>query len=242
MGDLNNGWTVKNQEGKEPSLEVTPALKGLGIPYDGNNVEGRESTQDQPLTDKNGNPNQPATKGFYVTSFLVNGGTIIAENNRSPVHQAPGAAVPPLWRWSDITWLLWTTIAASDTKRGHVARSSKMQRMGARAAGLRYIIQDNVITEITRYLIEYIEVTQPPDHDLDLPWPGHLYNAQSWEAHMLLGSPHGIGMAYILTDHRNVLGIQYPWVRIYTQPNDYPDRSNREYDYFLVWELRDTMT
>ncbi|KAL8638265.1 MAG: hypothetical protein Q9228_004573, partial [Teloschistes exilis] len=167
MGDLNNGWTVKNQEGKEPSLEVTPALKGLGIPYDGNNVEGRESTQDQPLTDKNGNPNQPATKGFYVTSFLVNGGTIIAENNRSPVHQAPGAAVPPLWRWSDITWLLWTTIAASDTKRGH----------GARAAGLRYIIQDNVITEITRYLIEYIEVTQPPDHDLDLPWPACIASA-----------------------------------------------------------------
>ncbi|KAI4197014.1 MAG: hypothetical protein LQ350_006201 [Teloschistes chrysophthalmus] len=223
MADLNNGWTVEIRDGKEPNQEVEPALEGLGISYD-TGVEGRDNTQDQPFTDKDGNGNQPATKGFYITAFLTNGGTIIAENNRSPARQAPGAKIPPLWRWSDVTWLQWSTLA------------------GARAAGLRYIIQDNIYTELTRYVIEHIEMAVPPLYDLDLPWPGHLYNAQSQQALMLLGSPHGIGVAWMLADHKDVLGIRYPWARIYTQPNDNPDRSGREYDYFLVWELRDTAT
>lgn len=57
MADLNNGWTVEIRDGKEPNQEVEPALEGLGISYD-TGVEGRDNTQDQPFTDKDGNGNQ----------------------------------------------------------------------------------------------------------------------------------------------------------------------------------------
>lgn len=79
MGDLNNGWTVKNQKGKEPSFEVTPALEGLGISYDGNSVEGRESTQDQPFTDKNGNPRCCCFDGLSNAGHYY-GGVMLSQN------------------------------------------------------------------------------------------------------------------------------------------------------------------
>lgn len=163
---------------------------------------------------------QPSTGGYYHNTYIPSRGTIIAENNYSPRHQAPGAEIPALNRWSDIVWLLWS------------------QKAGNRAGGLRTIIQENITTPFTRALMEYIEVAE--SDDLDLPYPGMLYTMRSDYAKALLASPHGIGVAFMLKDHRNVLGPRYPAVRIFTAPNTVPFMSQK-FNYFMIWYLRNTI-
>ncbi|KAL8704785.1 MAG: hypothetical protein Q9201_002056 [Fulgogasparrea decipioides] len=217
--DLANGWKLDEEAYLELNDNLLPALDGLGIPHD-DNVQAKSWAQIKVFTDQQGNIHPP-TGGYYDTLFIAHSdkGTIIATNNVSPEKEAPGAALPPIWRWSDVVWAQWTELA------------------GAQASKLRYIIRDNVATDITRALIEYVEGSHPDN--LNLPWPGHMYDMQQWPGQALLGSPHGIGVAYMITAHSNVLGRRSPWVRIFTALNTDPD-INQRWNYYMVWELRDT--
>lgn len=128
---------------------------------------------------------------------------------------------PVLNRWSDIAWLLWS------------------QKAGNRAGGLRNIVQEVITTPLTRALIEYIEVAEPDN--LDLPYPGTIYDMRTNDTKALLASPHGIGVAFMLKDHRNILGPRWPAVRIFTARNASPF-SKEKFNYFMVWYLRQTIT
>lgn len=83
--------------------------------------------------------------------------------------------------------------------------------------------------------MEYIEVAEPDD--LDLPYPGTIYDLSSNDTmddtKALLASPHGIGVAFMLIDHRNVLGPRWPAVRIFTARNTSPV-AERKFNYFMV--------
>lgn len=131
--------------------------------------------------------------------------------------------VPALHRWSDVVWQNWTDIA------------------GAQARNLRYIIRENILTPEVRRLIEYIEIQHEPDK-LDLPWPGNVYDMKSEDGLALLGSPHGMGVTWLVVDHSNVLGRKIPAVRVFTVGSrERPGLRPFQWLYYLVFELRNTI-
>ncbi|KAL9026134.1 MAG: hypothetical protein Q9196_005152 [Gyalolechia fulgens] len=150
-------------------------------------------------------------------------GTIIAKNIHSPLQRGlPNQPLPALHRWSDVVWQNWTGVA------------------GAQARHLRYVIRENIITPDVRRLIEYVEIAARPD-DLDLPWPGTVYDMRSDDGRALLGSAHGLGVAWLVIDHSNVLGRKIPAVRVFTAASmENPAFRQFNWLYYLVWELRDT--
>ncbi|KAL8722327.1 MAG: hypothetical protein Q9225_001175 [Loekoesia sp. 1 TL-2023] len=219
--DFSRYWDSDNHD-FNPSEGIHGALDALGIPKenDPDVTFYLEADQSFEFRAQHGRM-EPATGEFYYQTYIPSSGTIIGHANYSPQHQAlPGAALPPLWRWSDVTWLLWS------------------QKAGVRANRLRQIIHETITTPSTRELMEYIEVAEPDD--LDLPYPGTLYDLRTEDAKALLGSPHGVGISYLLRDHRNVLGMRYPAVRIWTARNTVP-LLDQKFNYFMLWYLRNTV-
>ncbi|KAL9046270.1 MAG: hypothetical protein Q9206_007120 [Seirophora lacunosa] len=156
---------------------------------------------------------------FFMTSRTGDRSTIIAQHNYSPKHEAdPGQMIPAFYRWSDIVWLAWTQIVRDGANRLH------------------YIIQENIITALTRKVMEIISGAGPDA--LNLPWPGRLYDLRSKEGKALLATPHGVGIAFLISDHSNVLGRKYPAVCIFTARNTAPF-SDEAWNYYMIWELRD---
>lgn len=194
---------------------------------------------------------QRPTTGYYRNAFIPHAlrGTIIASRNYSPRTQVqpPTAEVPPLNRWSDIVWILWTRTA------------------GSQAGKLRYIFRDGIANDVTRAIIDHITDSDPGA--FRSPWPGKPFDMRTDFGKALLGTPHGIGVAFLIADHSDVLGRKIPLARIFTA-DDYEDRrrqtpgdrsnsgissedtssegsgSNDDYNfpYYLLWELRDTAT
>ncbi|KAI4257543.1 MAG: hypothetical protein L6R42_005579 [Xanthoria sp. 1 TBL-2021] len=188
---LKNGWTWQRNVLGAPPEELLGALGKLGVPTDVHSVHSIYLKQDKPFMDSFGILNNAPTKGLYFNTFIPSGGTIIAESNFSPKYKAgfgSGRRYPPLWRWSDIIWLLWTHEAGI---------------LGT--PNLRYIFRANIITPETRELIEYIEVEK--EDQLHLPWPGHTYDMSTEEGLALLATSHGQGIAYLIADHSQVVVI-----------------------------------
>lgn len=103
------------------------------------------------------------------------------------------AAVPPLNRWSDVVWTLWSDIA------------------GGQASSLRYIFRDNVVNEDSKHVMDVamgLPNDSPGTGTLDAPWPGKTFSIVNGdlEAFALLGTPHGNGISWFLIDHQEVLG------------------------------------
>ncbi|KAL8767669.1 MAG: hypothetical protein Q9194_005922 [Teloschistes cf. exilis] len=222
MANLNNGWYIEHYEEVGVDRELVPLLKGLGIPYDEDHLLSKAPTQNEEFTDAQGNPNNPPTDAYYDTILILNGNAIIAENNLSPPFAKPGSPIPPLWRWSDIVFLLWRDEAKDQ------------------AGKLKYIIRNDIVTPVMRAVMEYIAGSQPDS--LDRPWPDtpNPYSPASREGRMLLGTPHGIGVAHMIADYNDVLGKKQPWVHVYTAKNTDPTSMHlRKWKYYMVWELRD---
>ncbi|KAL8722328.1 MAG: hypothetical protein Q9225_001176 [Loekoesia sp. 1 TL-2023] len=210
----NNGWMIFN-EVKEVSADLVPALQGLGVPHAPENIHPVFAEQERPFTDRNGHPNTHPTKGFYYNKYIPDSrkGAIVAEANFSPRFKAgPTAEIPPLNRWSDIVWFLWSREA------------------GNQAKDLRYVFRDKVNNEETRGIIDKIHRREDRPDTLDLPWPGDTYDMRTDDGKALLGSPHGIGLAYLIRDHSNVLGRKIPFAHVFTVSNAPPPLSGSEGD------------
>lgn len=154
---------------------------------------------------------QPATNGFYNSKYIVgtkNKGAIVAEANFSPTFQRQRAGskaeIPALNRWSDVVWFLWSKEA------------------GDQAGNLRYIFRDNARNEVTRAIIEKIHGLEDHPDTLDLPWPGRTYDMRTEDGKALLATPQGIGVAYLIKDHSDVLGRKIPLARVFTVDNRPP--------------------
>lgn len=77
------------------------------------------------------------------------------------------------------------------------------------------MFQDNIITESTRQIMEYIGHARRDD--LNLPWPGRVFEIGTEEGKALLATPQGVGVAYLIKDHSNFLVRKAPrGVRIFT--------------------------
>ncbi|KAL8707078.1 MAG: hypothetical protein Q9225_007835 [Loekoesia sp. 1 TL-2023] len=205
--DLDNGWDL-SQGQRKASSPLLPALQALGIPHTENDIHPISADQFKRFTDSKGRPNNEQTNGWYNNQYLPSGHTIIALTNRSPrLEVGPNNPIPPLNRWSDVAWLLWTLTPGNKDNPSQISK-------------LRYVIRDNVGNEITREIIERIEGVEPDT--LDLPWPGHTYDMRTDGGKALLGTPNGIGVAYLIKDHSDVLGRRIPSVRIFSANNEGP--------------------
>ncbi|KAL8648497.1 MAG: hypothetical protein Q9210_004954 [Variospora velana] len=163
-----NGWREhpENISEYETAEDLEPILDLLGIPHGELDVRPVQWWQ-----------KTPATGGHYHDDFIRSGNTIIVESSYSPRHQAGTAAkIPPLWRWSDIVWLLWTGEVGED-----------------HAKDLRYIFRTNIITPSTREIMEHIAGVQ--QDELNLPRPGRTFDMSTDEGKALLAIPHGVGLA-----------------------------------------------
>ncbi|KAL8748839.1 MAG: hypothetical protein Q9184_007057 [Pyrenodesmia sp. 2 TL-2023] len=240
LSALDNGWRRQPNVLAAVPEDLKSTIRRLGIPTEGDTVKSVYLYQDQTFMDSTGHRNTPPTGGKYLNTFIPSFGTIITESNYSPKFTAPGAKIPPLWRWSDIVWLLWT------------------QEAGANARNLKYIVRNNVNTPATRELMEYIEVKDPDT--LNLPWPGKSYDMSTEEGLALLATSHGQDVAYLVIDHSDVLGRKIPLARMFTvmpgevsnsgtsgstpasgSASDGSDDEKESY-YYILWELRNTIT
>lgn len=104
--------------------------------------------------------------------------------------------VPPLNRWSDVTWTIWN------------------EKAGDTANNLRYIAHDAVENEATDEIAAYIFAKAR--NSQDVPYPGLDFGMDSREGRALLGTPNGIGTARILIDRAKELGKRELRVRIFT--------------------------
>ncbi|KAI4283338.1 MAG: hypothetical protein L6R38_002223 [Xanthoria sp. 2 TBL-2021] len=226
--DQVDAWEVIESRGGVPA-ELFPALRDLDIPYDQDSVKGVGTYQNKDFHTSDGQTH-PRTSGSYNNLFIPAGSesAIIAMDNHSPsAHAGSGVTVPTLNRWSDVVWQNWTAIAA--------AASTPPNK-------LRHIIHRDVFTSSTRLIMEYIEVAEKDK--LDLPWPGHEYDMRSEDGKALLGTVHGLGIAWLVIDHSDVLGRKVPVVRIWTvtwrpPPSRRGGRPPAKLYYFLGFELRD---
>ncbi|KAL8953926.1 MAG: hypothetical protein Q9222_000213 [Ikaeria aurantiellina] len=213
--DQVDAWNILQINGGL-SLETTAVLQKL-IPTAPTIVKEVVSSQSIPFATPDGVIHS-ATFGQYANIFIPAGGssTIVAVNNASPrVNAGVDEPVPRLSRWSDVVWQNWTAIA------------------GGNANKLRYIIREQIITEETREIMEYIKVAK--EDGLNLPWPGSVYDMRSDDGKALLGTVYGLGVAWLIIDHSDVLGRKIPAIRIFTVP-----RGGVMLYYMLV-ELRNTL-
>ncbi|KAL9009291.1 MAG: hypothetical protein Q9173_005664 [Seirophora scorigena] len=165
--------------------------------------------------------NQPPTGSRYRNTYITSGdrSTIIAQHNYAPKHEAdPGQMISAFYRWSDVFWLAWTRIARD------------------RASRLHYLIQENITTALTRKAMKII--SGAGSDALNLPWPGRPYDMRSKEGKALLAIPHGVGIAFLISDHSNVLRRKYPALCIFTARNTVPF-LDETWNYYMIWELRD---
>ncbi|KAL8996609.1 MAG: hypothetical protein Q9188_006532 [Gyalolechia gomerana] len=231
--DIDGAWEIQPGGSRTP-LDLEAPLNSLRIPHTANDVKVWYADQNKPFTDQRGRPNNRPTNGYYYNAFIPDAlrGTIIADQNYSPRSQVEmsNREVPPLNRWSDIVWILWTRVA------------------GDQASKLRFVFRAGVVNDISRAIID--RATRSRDGEFRSPWPGRTFDMRTDDGKALLGTPHGIGIAYLIADHSDVLGRKIPFARVFTA-DDYQDRRRQvsevgsdvyTYPYYLLWELRDTAT
>ncbi|KAL8835306.1 MAG: hypothetical protein Q9170_003361 [Blastenia crenularia] len=221
-----NGWDYRDDGFFSPNDNIIPALRDLEIPHSINDAKYVQLTQSEEFRiRRKGKKRYPPTGGHYDSSYILSDekSTIIASNNQSPEKAATGnQRIPELFRWSDLVWYTWSKIAGDQAKK------------------LRYIIQESITTTSTRRIMEYVEGIHDKPDTLNLPWPGHALDLRSDRGRALLATPHGVGLAWMIADHSNVLGRKYPVVCYFTAPG-LGVLSKSEVEYFMIWQLRDEM-
>lgn len=116
--------------------------------------------------------------------------------------------VPPLNRWSDVTWTLWK------------------QKAGDGAKDLRYIARSFITNPETKSVMSYIYDKHGGDNAK--AFPGLEFGMNTPEGRALLGTPNGIGTARILIDRATELGRREPRVRIFNQGAN---------GFYMLWDM-----
>ena len=134
---------------------------------------------------------QGPTGAYYGQFFDAATGAILCTNMRSPAkmpeisRDVPAAGpFPALQRWSDLVWLEWTNQCA---------------RRGASPANLNVVLHYRIVTRRTLGVIR--QVLQRAGTQL-AEWPGTEISATTPSGAALVGTPHGLGIGWLLADHR----------------------------------------
>ncbi|KAL8728268.1 MAG: hypothetical protein Q9166_005508 [cf. Caloplaca sp. 2 TL-2023] len=153
--------------------------------------------------------NNRATNAAYHGYYIPISNTIIMTITYSPQHYVRGRGVeddevkeyiPRLNQVSDVAWEVWTAITNSPQK-------------------LRFYAVDGIFNTITSPVMDYLFQRDRPGA-LNVPWDRRLtYGLDSDEGKMLLATPTGIAVAWILIHHKQLLGRRDPRVSIFRDGN-----------------------
>lgn len=149
----------------------------------------------------------PQTHAQYKWLLNVAGGTIAATSSSSPAYtwqatnMRPGEELTPLKQWSDITFLTWQKYAGNEIKN------------------LKYVFQSLIINKETEKVIHQVLSTRKEEL---VAWPGVKIPMTHPDGQALLGTPNGRGVAWLLIQHKEQLGLKVPEaVTIYGGPYNY---------------------
>ncbi|KAL8860948.1 MAG: hypothetical protein Q9178_002703 [Gyalolechia marmorata] len=160
---------------------------------------------------------EEAGTALYYAYYIPGISSVIIKNMVSPANvvkalfTAMGQAVPsnaeiaanyvpPLDRWSDVTWTLYADIAAQKSSDPNA---------------LRYIAHSSIINRATQVVMAYI--FQRQSGGVNVPYPGLEFGMDSEEGLALLGTPNGMGTGWLMQDRAEKLGRRNPKVTIWTE-------------------------
>ncbi|KAM0718204.1 hypothetical protein Q7P37_006536 [Cladosporium fusiforme] len=190
------------------SRELGDAFRDLEIPAD--EEEDKDGDEDMDdfeddtngikhgfIHDKNsrvGDHSYPATEGSYEHVFNIAGGVIAAVNSHNPstmTQPRPGTGdeLVPLKQWSDVTFLSWQKYAGDGIKN------------------LKYVFQSTIMNDDTNDVVRGILEKR---EEVMEAWPGLKIPMNEKDAQALLGTPNGRGVAWLLIQHKEQLGLKVP--------------------------------
>ncbi|KAI4091313.1 MAG: hypothetical protein LQ344_004172 [Seirophora lacunosa] len=230
--DFRNGWS--GTEGNSlPREDLWPLVfeRLLGKRPTKEQIFKMEMRQDKPFFNSLGQQGMHVTlypgeeRATYTQYHIPALSAIISDHSQGPMnwiktrHLRAGQPfptnkyimdrlVPPLNRWSDVTWTLWK------------------QKAGNNAGNLRYIARNAILNRDTRSVMSYIYDKHGGANAR--PYPGLEFGMDTEEGRTLLGTPNGIGVAWILMEHWKDLGRRNPRVRIFNMGDNL---------FYMLWDL-----
>ncbi|KXT12294.1 hypothetical protein AC579_5658, partial [Pseudocercospora musae] len=150
-----------------------------------------------------GQGDYPITKGSCQSLFDLANGGLIAAYNLSPQEmvekldlQIPSSLLVPLQKWSDLAWV----------GREEASVKYKENNAGKTLKNLEHVFRYNVITESTQNVLRMVTGQQSP-RDVGL-WPGVSYPIAEPQGLAVLGTIHGAGVAWMLSQHKEAMGVR----------------------------------
>ncbi|KAK3675296.1 hypothetical protein LTR78_004806 [Recurvomyces mirabilis] len=180
--------------GYEPGNEIgaLQPLKSEHIdidrPQDWVPLNWMHEKQTQPL--ENG-PVYPPTGAQFRVLINQAASVLVATISTTPdnlKHPLPIEQRVPLKRWSDMAYLSWEILMYQTDARTKLAPPERIIRL-------------NIYTTKTRQAIAHVLGGQMKEY------PGQVFDARSEEGMMLMGTPHGKGVAYFLFQHKHFMGV-----------------------------------
>jgi hypothetical protein len=186
------GWVASDPEYKweynAPDNDIGPALKDLGVSTDAfDNIKYGYWHQQE---SKHDGHTYPATFGFYQNVFNVKAGVIIADSNFGPDYEkkfGTTAETVPLKQYSDVVFLAWQKQAGGNVK------------------SLKYFFRHKIVNSATQTLLT--AVLDKRGEKLKT-WPGTKISMIESDARAILGTSNGHGVAYLLAQHKEQLGVK----------------------------------
>ncbi|KXS99094.1 hypothetical protein AC578_3522 [Pseudocercospora eumusae] len=150
-----------------------------------------------------GQGNYPVTKGTYDSLFDPANGGLIAVANHSPqasaelrAFQIPSNRLVPFQKWSDVVWV----------SREEASAKYKEDNAGKSIKNLEHVFRYNIITDSTEDVLKLVTGEQDARH-VGM-WPGVSYPIAEPQGLALLGTVHGAGVAWMLSQHKEAMGVR----------------------------------
>ncbi|KAG8533452.1 uncharacterized protein KY384_002235 [Bacidia gigantensis] len=221
-----NGWDYED-EVRDEAMVITgkwvEIYEQLGIdPENDNDIDNHQSQRFSNCMFRN----LPPTGGSFENRYNPKGRMITGVNNYSPYSKLQGQAnvtigtntnvapfqrVPDLQKWSQVVAIVWSHLAGND------------------AHNLKYIFKMGIVTTATQQVMIEAARRQPINmqsantFEFTTEWPGYKFGAGSDGYAALMGTPHGVGIAYLLHEHPDQFGTKtVESITIFTNPDDYP--------------------
>ena len=127
--------------------------------------------------------------GRYSNVYNAKTGVIIAYNNFGPAYMVRAKSIktlPDIRAWSDITFVEWQMQA---------------QNKDQDVSGLKYVIRYDIVNDETADII-----ARAAGPRFRIAWPGATISMSTEQGRAILGTPNGVGVAFLLATHKAQLG------------------------------------